>query len=71
MELLLHANEMFGQINQMDCSLKWLMTWSPPFPWMKRQKTYSIGLAASGSAWPVATPMTSESSVLASQNLLV
>ena len=24
MELLVHANEVFGQINQMDCSLKWL-----------------------------------------------
>jgi len=24
MELLIHANEVFGQINQTDCSLKWL-----------------------------------------------
>jgi len=24
MELLIHANKVFGQINQTDCSLKWL-----------------------------------------------
>jgi len=24
MELWVHANKMFGQINQTDCSLKWL-----------------------------------------------